>query len=85
MIRVTDVLRIQEDLQASTPEIPLALSRAGVSGVQKAIRICRGDAQTVMAAVIDELGFDVELFADDLQSDEGWSDEDEGEPAPDGM
>ena len=53
MIRVPDVLRIQEDLQASTPEIPLALSRAGVSGVQKAIRICRGDAQTVMAAVID--------------------------------
>jgi len=53
VIRVPDVLRIQEDLQASTPEIPLALSRAGVSGVQKAIRICRGDAQTVMAAVID--------------------------------
>jgi GTP cyclohydrolase-4 len=50
---MTDVLRIEEDLQASTPEIPLALSRAGVSGVQKAVRICRGDAQTVMAAVID--------------------------------
>ena len=53
MSRMTDVLRIEEDLQASTPEIPLALSRAGVSGVQKAVRICRGDAQTVMAAVID--------------------------------
>jgi GTP cyclohydrolase IV len=51
--RMTDVLGIEEDLQASTPEIPLALSRAGVSGVQKAVRICRGDAQTVMAAVID--------------------------------
>jgi GTP cyclohydrolase-4 len=50
---MTDVLRIEEDLQASAPEIPLALSRAGVSGVQKAVRICRGDAQTVMAAVID--------------------------------
>jgi GTP cyclohydrolase IV len=50
---VTDVLRLDEDLQASSPEIALALSRAGVSGVQKAVRIRRGDAETVMAAVID--------------------------------
>jgi GTP cyclohydrolase IV len=49
---VTDV-RVHEDLQASSPEIALALSRAGVSGVQKAVRIRRGDAETVMAAVID--------------------------------
>jgi GTP cyclohydrolase-4 len=46
-------LKLEEDLQASSPEIALALSRAGVSGVQKAIRIRRGDAETVMAAVID--------------------------------
>jgi GTP cyclohydrolase I/GTP cyclohydrolase-4 len=46
-------LKLEDDLQASSPEIPLALSRAGVSGVQKAIRIRRGDAETVMAAVID--------------------------------
>ena len=52
MARVTDV-RLEEDLQASSPEIALALSRAGVSGVQKAIRIRRGEAETVMAAVID--------------------------------
>jgi GTP cyclohydrolase IV len=51
--RVTDVARLDDDLQASTPEIPLALSRAGVTGVQKAVRIRRGDAETVMAAVID--------------------------------
>ena len=52
--RVTDVARIaDDDLQASTPEIGLALSRAGVTGVQKAVRIKRGDAETVMAAVID--------------------------------
>ena len=38
-----------------------------------------------LVAVIDGLGFDVELFAEDLQSDEGWSDADEGEPEPDGM
>jgi GTP cyclohydrolase I/GTP cyclohydrolase-4 len=50
---VTDVVRLDEDLQASSPEIALALSRAGVSGVQKAVRIRRGGAETVMAAVID--------------------------------
>jgi GTP cyclohydrolase-4 len=46
-------VRLEEDLQASPPEIALALSRAGVTGVQKAVRIRRGDAETVMAAVID--------------------------------
>ena len=46
-------VKLEEDLQASPPEIALALSRAGVSGVQKAVRIRRGDAETVMAAVID--------------------------------
>jgi GTP cyclohydrolase IV len=50
---VTDLTRLDEDLQASPPEIALALSRAGVSGVQKAVRIRRGTAETVMAAVID--------------------------------
>jgi GTP cyclohydrolase IV len=50
---VSDVVRLDEDLQASPPEIALALSRAGVNGVQKAVRIRRGDAETVMAAVID--------------------------------
>jgi GTP cyclohydrolase IV len=44
---------VVEDLQASPPEIGLALSHAGVRGVQKAVRIRRGDAETVMAAVID--------------------------------
>ncbi len=48
-----DGLKLQEDLQASSPEIALALSRAGVRGVQKAVRIRRDDAETVMAAVID--------------------------------
>jgi GTP cyclohydrolase I/GTP cyclohydrolase-4 len=50
---MTEVARVDEDLQASSPEVGLALSRAGVSGVQKAVRIRRGDAETVMAAVID--------------------------------
>jgi GTP cyclohydrolase IV len=50
---VTDLVKLQDDLQASPPEIALALSRAGVTGVQKAVRIRRGDAETVMAATID--------------------------------
>jgi GTP cyclohydrolase I/GTP cyclohydrolase-4 len=50
---MSDTVRLEEDLQASVPEISLALSRAGVRGVQKAVRIRRGDAETVMAAVID--------------------------------
>ncbi len=50
---MSDVAKLEEDLQASSPEIALALSRAGVTGVQKAVRIRRGDAETVMAAVID--------------------------------
>ena len=40
-------------MQASAPPVELALSRAGVTGVQKAIRIRRGDAETVMAAEIE--------------------------------
>jgi GTP cyclohydrolase I/GTP cyclohydrolase-4 len=50
---VADGVKLADDLQASAPEIGLALSRAGVSGVQKAVRIRRGGAETVMAAVID--------------------------------
>ena len=50
---MADGVELADDLQASSPEIALALSRAGVSGVQKAVRIRRGDAETVMAAVID--------------------------------
>ena len=53
MAVVSDLVKLEEDLQASSPEIALALSRAGVTGVQKAVRIRRGDAETVMAAVID--------------------------------
>jgi len=48
-----DGVKLEADLQASSPEIALALSRAGVSGVQKAVRIRRGYAETVMAAVVD--------------------------------
>ena len=48
------------------------------------IRTTPPEQRNGLVAVIDELGFDVEVFADELQSDEGWSDEDAGEPDPDG-
>jgi GTP cyclohydrolase IV len=41
------------DLQASTPEISIGLSRAGVTGVQKAVRIGRGAKEKLIAATID--------------------------------
>ena len=44
---------IPADLQASTPEIPIGLSRAGVTGVQKAVRIGRGTREKLILATID--------------------------------
>jgi GTP cyclohydrolase-4 len=41
------------DMQAAEPDVRLALSRAGVTGVSKAVRIRRGEAETVMAAEIE--------------------------------
>jgi GTP cyclohydrolase-4 len=42
-----------EDMQAAAPPVELALSRAGVTGVQKAVRVRRGEQEMVMAATID--------------------------------
>ncbi len=42
-----------DDLQASAPEVPIGLSRAGVTGVQKAVRIGRGAREKLIAATID--------------------------------
>jgi GTP cyclohydrolase IV len=42
-----------EDLQASTPEVAIGLSRAGVTGVQKAVRIGRGRREKLIAATLD--------------------------------
>jgi GTP cyclohydrolase I/GTP cyclohydrolase-4 len=42
-----------DDLQASTPEVRLALSRAGVQGVEKAIRLRWGGAEKLVSAQID--------------------------------
>jgi GTP cyclohydrolase I/GTP cyclohydrolase-4 len=42
-----------EDMHVSAPPVGLALSRAGVTSVQKAIRIRHGDQEMLMAATID--------------------------------
>ena len=44
---------VLDDLQASSPEIQLGLSRAGVTGVQKAMRIGRGAREKLILATID--------------------------------
>src|SRR5438046_229924 len=44
---------LTRDLQASVPEVPLGLSRAGVTSVHKAIRIRYGESEKLIAAEID--------------------------------
>src|ERR671932_1050064 len=44
---------LTDDLQASRPEVPLALSRAGVQGVQKAIRLRHAGDEKLISAEID--------------------------------
>ena len=44
---------LDHDLQASVPEVRLGLSRAGVTGVSKAIRIRYGDTEKLIAAEIE--------------------------------
>jgi GTP cyclohydrolase IV len=46
-------LGLEDDLQASTPDVRIGLSRAGVTGVSKAVRISSKGSETVMAATID--------------------------------
>ena len=41
------------DMQASSPPVELALSRAGVTGVRKAIRVRHGEHEILMGAAID--------------------------------
>src|SRR5438034_9359618 len=44
---------LENDIQSSLPEVPLGLSRAGVTGVSKAIRIRYGDHEKQIAADIE--------------------------------
>jgi GTP cyclohydrolase-4 len=50
---VAESRHVLEDLQASRPEVQLGLSRAGVQGVEKAIRLRWGGAEKLIAAQID--------------------------------
>jgi GTP cyclohydrolase IV len=50
---MAEVRHFLEDLQASQPEVRLGLSRAGVRGVSKAIRIRYGETEKLIAAEID--------------------------------
>src|SRR5689334_24981634 len=44
---------VLEDLQASSPEVRIGLSRAGVRGLSKAIRLRWGDLERLVAAEIE--------------------------------
>ena len=50
---MSDGLHFLHDLQASPPDVRIGLSRAGVSGVRKAIRIRYGETEKLIAAAID--------------------------------
>src|SRR5438552_1492214 len=50
---MTDSRDLLDDLQASAPEVRIGLSRAGVRGVSKAIRLRWGDVEKLIAAEID--------------------------------
>ena len=51
MTDLSDIFR--QDLQASQPEVRIGLSRAGVTGVSKAIRIRHGSSEKLIAADIE--------------------------------
>ena len=50
---MTEISSVNPDLQASTPDVRLSLTRAGVTGVQKAVRVSHEGHETVMAAEIE--------------------------------
>src|SRR2546429_6170579 len=50
---MSDGVHFLQDLQASPPDVRIGLSRAGVSGVRKAIRIRYGANEKLIAADID--------------------------------
>ena len=74
----TAAARDESELVASDRGSPEVLTEDVVRGW---IRTTPPEQRNGLVAVIDSLGFEAELFADDLQSAEGWSDdEDEADP-----
>ncbi len=51
--RVGEPVTFGHDLQASPPDVRLSLSRAGVTNVQKAVRMRHGTDEALVAATID--------------------------------
>jgi len=49
---MAEITSATHDLQASSPEVRLSLTRAGVTGVQQAVRVRHEGHETVMAAEI---------------------------------
>ena len=78
----TAAARDESELVASDRESDEVMTEDVVRGW---IRTTPPEQRNGLVAVIESLGFDVEQFADDLQSAEGWPDEDEGAPESDGM
>jgi len=70
--------RDESELVASERESSEVMTEDVVRGW---IRTTPPEQRNGLVAVIDSLGFDVELFAEDLQSAEGW-DDDGGEDDP---
>ena len=70
----TAAARDESELVASDRDSDEVLTEDVVRGW---IRTTPPEQRNGLVAVIDGLGFDVELFADDLQSAEGWDDEGE--------
>ena len=50
---MSEHLTFDNDLQASPPEVRISLSRAGVTGVQKAVRMRHGQDEALVAAEIE--------------------------------
>lgn len=73
----TAAARDESELVASDRESAEVMTEDVVRGW---IRTTPPEQRNGLVAVIDSLGFEVELFAEDLQSAEGWSDEDEADP-----
>ncbi len=76
----TAAARDESELVASERDSDEVLTEDVVRGW---IRTTPPEQRNGLVAVIDGLGFDVELFAEDLQSAEGWTEADEGEGDPD--
>ena len=68
--------RDESELVASERESDEVMTEDVVRGW---IRTTPPEQRNGLVAVIDNLGFDVELFAEDLQSAEGWDDDSGGD------